>query len=181
MPESLLIEKCSPTLAGLKTANMFTCSYDDEETLLEEIKHLNERLRPKGVVVVPMKFWSCRALIYVYRPDRLQRDFNSKAIRCILEEKSYGSQKATECLKTLIERIDESGEFPHEIGVFLGYPPEDVKGFMENHAKNEKYVGYWKVYGDVERSKATFEKYTKCTRIYRDVYSRGTSIEKLVV
>ena len=28
-----------------------------------------------------------------------------------------------------------SGEFPHEVGLFLGYPPEDVRGFIENHAK----------------------------------------------
>ena len=181
MPELLLIEKCSPTLAGLKTGNMFSCYCGDVEELFNEINDLNTKLSPKGVVIVPIKFWNSRVLIYVYRPDKLQKDFESEDIREILAGKRYESDKASECLNTLISRLNDSNEFPHEIGVFLGYPAEDVRGFIENNAQKEKYVGHWKVYGDVESSKATFEKFNKCTRIYRDYYSRGTSIEKLVV
>ena len=33
---------------------------------------------------------------------------------------------------------DESGEFPHEVGLFLSYPPEDVKGFIDHRANNFK-------------------------------------------
>ena len=36
---------------------------------------------------------------------------------------------------------DESGEFPHEVGLFLGYPPEDVKGFIDHRANNFKCAG----------------------------------------
>ncbi len=181
MPELLLIEKCSPTLAGLKTGNMFSCFCGNVDELFNEINKLNKKLSPKGVVVVPIKFWNSRVLIYVYRPEKLQKDFETEAIREILVKNSYESDKASECLNTLIRKLKDSNEFPHEIGVFLGYPPEDVSGFIEHKAKEAKYVGYWKVYGDVESSKAAFEKFNKCTRIYRDYYSRGTSIEKLVV
>ena len=38
------------------------------------------------------------------------------------------------------------GDFPHEIGLLLGYPPEDVSGFIENGGKNFLCSGYWKVY-----------------------------------
>ena len=59
-------------------------------------------------------------------------------------------------MEQLGERIKQSGQcqFPHEIGVFLGYPLEDVKGFIENKGKNFLYSGYWKVYSDVERAKS---------------------------
>ncbi len=58
------------------------------------------------------------------------------------------------------------GAFPHEIGLFLGYPSEDVLGFIRNRAGNSKMTGAWKVYGDKEKAERIFEKYRKCTRCY---------------
>ncbi|MBQ7128480.1 MAG: DUF3793 family protein, partial [Clostridia bacterium] len=72
-------------------------------------------------------------------------------------------------------------QFPHEVGLFLGYPPEDVKGFIENNAKCSKCVGCWKVYGDEEKAKKCFENYKKCTRIYKELYLKGKTIERLTV
>ena len=50
--------------------------------------------------------------------------------------------------------------FPHEIGVLLGYPAEDVKGFVVNEGKNYLYSGYWKVYGDLSEAKQLFTNLT---------------------
>ena len=36
---------------------------------------------------------------------------------------------------------DESGEFPREVGLFLSYPPEDVKGFIDHRANDFKCAG----------------------------------------
>ena len=62
----------------------------------------------------------------------------------------------------LKKRICEAQGFPHEIGLFLGYPPEDVEGFMEYGGRNYKLNGYWKVYSDEYRARTLFERYTKC-------------------
>lgn len=81
----------------------------------------------------------------------------------------------------LVRRLDENEEFLHEIGLFLGYPPEDVRGFIENKAAGYKYVGDWKVYGDEEKARKTFAKYKKCTRVYCAQFALGKSIERLTV
>ena len=73
------------------------------------------------------------------------------------------------------------GEFPHEVGLFLGYPPEDVEGFIENKARSCKLTGYWKVYSDEEKAKKIFAKYSKCTRVYTEQYADGKTIERLTV
>lgn len=73
------------------------------------------------------------------------------------------------------------GEFPHEIGLFLGYPPEDVCGFIENRAGGYKCVGEWKVYGDADKAKEIFAKYRKCTEVYCAQFAQGKSIERLTV
>ena len=68
-----------------------------------------------------------------------------------------------------------------EVGLFLGYPSEDVNGFISCGAKGAKCVGTWKVYGDVAAARRTFALYRKCTRIYREAYGRHRSLEKLTV
>ena len=45
------------------------------------------------------------------------------------------------------------------MGIFLGYPLEDVKGFIEFNGKESLYVGYWKVYSKLEEKLALFQKY----------------------
>lgn len=56
---------------------------------------------------------------------------------------------------------DESGEFPHEVGLFLSYPPEDVKGFIAHRANDFKCAGLWKVYGNEEKARSLFAKIQK--------------------
>ena len=71
--------------------------------------------------------------------------------------------------------------FPHEIGVFLGYPIEDVIGFINNKGCNFKCCGYWKVYGDKEKAIKEFARYDKCRMIYTKLWNQGRSILKLTV
>ena len=47
-------------------------------------------------------------------------------------------------------------DFPHEMGVLLGYPLEDVKGFINNRGRIFLYTGYWKVYSDLQQKMDLF-------------------------
>ena len=76
---------------------------------------------------------------------------------------------------------DESGELPHEVRLFLSYPPEDVKGFIENHAANAKCTGVWKVYGDERQARQTFARYKKCTQTYCERWRSGVELDRLAV
>ena len=80
-----------------------------------------------------------------------------------------------------MQRLAEKGDFPHEIGLFIGYPPHDVRAFIENGAKNCKCVGCWKVYGDVEAAKRQFARFKKCTAVYCDKHKKGRTVEQLTV
>lgn len=181
MPEELVIRHCSPTLAGLKTANMFTCRFSSAQEMNREIRLLNKRLVGKGLRVLPLRYHEGVGLIYIYRPSRLERDLRDDGAEALLAHFGYRGASPIQCVAELIRRLQQSGEFPHEIGLFLGYPPEDVRGFIENRAGGSKCVGSWKVYGDVEKARKTFEKYEKCSRVYYDLWSQGRSIERLTV
>ena len=180
MSEELLVRHCSPTLAGIKTGNLFSCSYRDRKRLMGEISRINRRVVPKGLRVLPLRAEEGRALIYVYRPDRLRRDFSRRSVRRILDERGYKQCSPQQCIIKLMERLQQE-DFPHEIGLFLGYPPEDVKGFIENGAAYSKCTGYWKVYGDHAAAEKTFAQYRKCTAVYCEQWKKGRAIERLVV
>lgn len=181
MSEEMLIQHCSPTLAGMKTGNLFTCPYETEGELRQTLRFWNGALACKGVRILPLRCHGGRALIYLYRPARLSRDLQNEAARRLLRERGYRSEAPDQCVVLLGKRIRENGEFPHEIGLFLGYPPEDVSGFIENRAERCKCVGCWKVYGDVEAAQKIFARYKKCTQVYLDQYARGKSVERLTV
>ena len=180
MSEELIIQQCSPTLAGLKTGSLFTCPFRTEEELRADIADLNRRLKPKGVLVRILRVQK-RALLYLYRPSSLRRDFGAADAAALLQQYGYTVDDAEACISQLCLRIAASASFPHEIGLFLGYPAEDVRGFIENRAHDYKCVGTWKVYGDEAAARKRFAQYEKCTRLYQMKFSEGRSIERLTV
>ena len=78
MSEETVINCCSPCLAGLKTGNLFSSKVDDKNELLRSVRELNRRLVPRGLRIMPVKITKTRALIYLYRPDRLEKDLADK-------------------------------------------------------------------------------------------------------
>ena len=181
MSEELLIRHCSPTLAGIKTGNLFSCPCASQKELTRELRRLNRRLVPRGIRILPLRVQEGRALIYAYRPAALEWDLSQVQARELLSARGYALQGCSGYLVQLIRRLASQQEFPHEIGLFLSYPPEDVAGFIQNRACNHKCVGCWKVYGDEDTAKNTFEKYQACSRAYFHQWQAGRSIEQLAV
>ena len=129
MSEKMLVRNCSPTMAGLKTGNLFSCDFESVAQMREILRSYNRRLTPKGVRLLPVRFRNGRALIYVYRPTRLAQDLCDRTARDILHARGYRCDQPSACVARLARRLHDSEEFPHEIGLFLGYPPKDVHGF----------------------------------------------------
>lgn len=181
MSEETLIKHCAPTLAGLKTGSLFVCDYKDKYDLLDEIREFNSVLLPKGVRLISMRIQNGKALIYVYRMSSLKADLEDKRAFKVLNERGYPCERHSECISCLKEHINAKEHFPHEVGLFLGYPPEDVIGFIENDAKNYKYCGMWKVYGNISKAKETFATFKKCTGNFENRHRNGVSIRELTV
>ncbi|WP_407384514.1 DUF3793 family protein [Ruminococcus sp.] len=181
MSEEALIRYCSPTLAGIKTGSLFSCSYHSETELFSFLRTWNIALREKGIRIIPLRTREGKALIYVFRPSQLETRLQEEESRHLLEERGYCSESCSACLTHLISRLSESEDFPHEIGLFLGYPCEDVKGFIDNKAACAKYVGCWKVYGDEVKARKQFERFKKCTRIYQQQWADGKPLTRLTV
>ena len=181
MCEPLLIQHGAPTLAGMKTGSLFSCRCLSKEGMQEEIRRFNRMLAPKGVRILPLRYSGKKVLLYLYRPNLLRRDFSNQSTCLLLKKYGYCAENPGRCVAQLACRLRTMKDFPHEIGLFLGYPPEDVQGFIENGADCCKFVGYWKVYGDEVKAKMIFSQYKKCTAIYHAQWKKGKSVERLTV
>lgn len=181
MSEDHLIRYCAPTLAGIKTGSLFGCPCHCVDELRSTVRNLNKRLTPKGLRLIPLHLSNQRALMYVYRPTGLRKDLAHETASRLLLKQGYCIGSCENCIAQLCRKLRSCEEFPHEIGLFLGYPPEDVEGFMEHKACGSKCTGCWKVYGDEEAAKKKFEQYRKCNQIYQQCWEKGSSLERLAV
>lgn len=176
-----IIKNAAPTLAGLKSGSLFSCACGSEQRLCREIAAINRVIVKKGLRLIVMRFWQGRALLYLYRPEMLGQHLSQPGAARLLRESGYRDLHPHKCLMELIKRLREDKDFPHEIGLFLGYPVEDVRGFMEQGADNCKYCGLWRVYGDVEQARALFAAYKSCTDLWLRRFNSGVPLETLAV
>ena len=180
MSDAFLVEHCAPTFAGLKTGNLFRISYADIEAFREELRELNGILKKKGLRAVPVRMTAEFALVYLYRPDFLKRDLGSEEATRLLKSLGYEPQSVNRSVAFLARMMREKEAFPHEVGLFLGYPPEDVEGFIENKGRDFACAGYWKVYANEEETRALFQRYTDCTERLCARLGRGTPMAELL-
>ncbi|MBN7773415.1 DUF3793 family protein [Clostridium aminobutyricum] len=184
MLEKMVIEHCAPTLAGLKTGDLFNYNFEDYQNAQESIRQLSGLLNKRGIYLEVLFEREKSLLIYVYRENKLSSDLSCPMIREFLENQGYNSTDIKTALALLKRRIASNitkTGFPHEIGVFLSYPLQDVKGFIENAGSNCKHCGYWKVYQDEDKAINLFRKFDKCKQVYHHLCGQGSDIVKLTV
>ena len=180
MLDKYLIEHCAPTLASIKTANLFSLSI----SMPMAEQHLdvwNKQLNIKGVSMEVLFKDEKRMLVYVYRKNMLKRDLTADDVSTFMRIYGYGGKSVSECLQHLKTRFLKSTGFPHEIGLFLGYPLGDVIGFIENQGKNSKCGGYWQVYCNEQEAKKQFAHFSKCRDTYKRLFSEGKTVWQLTV
>ena len=120
MLEKSVIEHCSPTLASIKTGNLFTYKYESEEELWKSVDDFNECVKEKGVSITVLRKSESKALIYVCRFSSLERDLKKPGVAKFMKKYGYESTDPAYALERLRGRLAQREDFPHEIGLFLG-------------------------------------------------------------
>lgn len=185
----LLAELCMPTLLKHKPSSLVTinkASYDRERVLPE--------------LELQISIFECQAFILYENKDRinlliyneklLDQLLSSEAVRRFLIAQGYELREnlATGLLYNLSARFEQFHSagfekkedcFPHEIGVLLGYPLEDVRDFIDNHGKNYVLSGSWKVYHNTKAALRVFNQYRKLRMTAVEVLQRGGELSEM--
>lgn len=161
---------CAPALAGVVPANLISLRRGEFPQLDQELRKYRRAFAHRGVCFASLCSCQNRELILVYRPKLIRQALDRAGVEEMLAPLGYDlTRPMEETLAHLGHRVRQGGGFPHEIGIFLGYPVEDVVGFITNNGQNFKVCGAWKVYGDVEAAQRCF---TRMQRVSRKVLQR---------
>lgn len=174
-----LMLECSEVLAGVKPANLIS--------LVNRIRPCGRNLyrlwqrHHKGLAArfsdITFKVLQTREralLVLCYSRDHLERHLSHAGIRTLLQKAGYKADApCVQLLDKLCDRIGKGDSFPHEIGLFIGYPAKDVAAFMGLVKLPFSCQGPWKIYGDPAQSLCLAEQYRCCRQRMSAVLASG--------
>lgn len=115
-------------------------------------------------------------LVFLYNAALLERALCGEQAQSILAECGYPrAAPPEELLRHLKQRLRRE-DFPHEVGLFLGYPPDDVEGFIRHRGQDYKECCGWKVYGDAVRARQLSAEHRRCRDYMMAQVEQGRSV-----
>lgn len=148
--------QCAPLLTKNKISNLFIVAKSEKNKVI--------KLFSKTSISIYVLYQTEKKVTFLlYRRQELVCYLQNTPVRAFMLQLGYHDVGIENILRELKNRykahMEEKKDFPHELGVVLEYPVDDVCAFIENQGKNSIYVGYWKVYGDLPIALAIFDKY----------------------
>jgi len=165
-----LMFECSEVLTGIKPANLISlvnrkryCGRNLYQIWQEHNPRITEQLTNIKIQVIRDN--ANGILLFCYDPDQLESKLSHAGIRALLAREGYDTTKTgMELLTELFRRMQCNSSFPHEIGLFIGYPAKDVAAFMGIVNLPFTCQGPWKIFGNPEQSLDLAESF-RCSRI----------------
>lgn len=172
--------RCSShTMCGIKPANLFTIS--SQKFSKSTLKNWEVIAGSQGMSISVFKSSANTTMVFVYNIIWIKKILEDSFVQVYLRSKGFSNVFDTE--KTICElfyRLQTNKSFPHEVGIFLGYPVEDVICFEKNQGKCSKYCGYWKSYCNPEEARRCCERYKQCSQMCNQWFDEGYSIPQII-
>ncbi len=175
----MMVEYAAPTLCGLKPASLFAPKMD-EDRLRREMHALEMEWAAHGLRLHRVQTGN-GTLVLVQRPQMIAQMLESPDEADFLWGRGYPVEDVERAVDTLVARMEAGGEFPHEVGLFLGYPLADVEGFIAHEGRDSLAQGAWKVYADVEAARRAFESFERSTAECKERFENGVRLGDLAV
>lgn len=123
-------------------------------------------------------------MLLAWRPSAVEELLSDADSREFLDQADLPSGDARELMGELVCRLRAyyvgREDFPHELGLILGYPVEDVRGFMSDGGRGAKAVGRWRCYGDVAVAERRFQELSREELRCKRLYSEGVPMRELL-
>ena len=175
--ETKLAVQCAPVIAGIKLSNLLILSKT-------EAKSLSWFLRHTGLVFLKLSEVKEKVTFLIFRREELREYLKDAKVQRILSVCGYEDLSLRGILFTFMEHYQtyakDNGQFPHEMGLLLGYPVEDVEGFIVHKGQNYLYSGYWKVYADVLAKQELFRQYEEAQKDVVALLAEGSEIRSII-
>ncbi|MBO5371177.1 MAG: DUF3793 family protein [Lachnospiraceae bacterium] len=175
--ENQLALQCAPLIAGLKPSNLLIIS----KSSLYQVRQI---LKNSGISYSVLLVTGQKITILLYNRKELEAYLAKSEVLTLFESMGYLRFSLEEILPVFQKRyqkyMEDNCHFPHEMGLLLGYPVEDVEGFIKNEGKNSLHIGYWKVYGNLAEKLQLFRKFELAKETLIQLVSNGVSMTDII-
>jgi len=158
--EAVIAFASAPTIQGKKPASLMNFNWCGKNTAELWQKYGKDICESFELEFFELKSDDYSKLILLYRKKLLEWYINHPRNQSFLNKMGYDTEASLEQKLNILKRRFENF-CPHEIGIFLGMPVEDVEGFIEHKGKNCLVCKYWKVYCNPKRAELLFNAYDK--------------------
>ena len=172
-----LAHQCAPLLVGIKISNIFITNVEDKSQVIA--------LFEQSILSYEVLFECKKRVVFLlYHKKRLENHLQGAKQQGIMKKLGYDICELESVLVQVSQRyqchMSFKEQFPHELGILLGYPHEDVLAFMERDGKECLYTGYWKVYSNVKRAQSIFRAYDHAKMRVSKMVMQGVSIPVII-
>lgn len=169
--------QCAPLLAGIKISNLLIIQRFNKENVM--------KLFQKTDISYYILYESDDKVTFLlFNKQELSNYLTQNSVSDLLYIWGYYSLELDVILEEFSKRYSKymkhKSDFPHEMGLLLGYPVEDVTGFIENQGRNYLYIGYWKVYSNLSEAIHLFNKYNEAKEEVIVLLSKGNTIHNII-
>lgn len=175
--ETQLALQCAPLIAGLKVSNLLIISK-------ENLHQVRQILRGTDISYSILLVNGHKITILLYNRRELEEYLEDERVLNLFAELGYRKFSLDEILPVFQKRyrkyMEDNRNFPHEMGLLLGYPIEDVEGFIQNDGRNFLYIGYWKVYENLSEKLNLFRQFEIAKETLIHLVSNGVSMTDIM-
>lgn len=166
----------SPTINGVKPSTLITLSNNNRSLYEAWLEYGEEYKKSLNIECFELVHSNETIIVLFYNKESLTRYLNQKNNKAFLQNLGYDSSMTLKEKLNMLKERYSLYKCPHEIGIFLGIPVEDVLGFLKCNGRDCLACGYWKVYDNEKEALKVFEKYNKCKSKFARLYLEGMDL-----
>lgn len=171
----------APAICGIKPASLFSLSVQKWQSESIKVRDCINEIKNTGLQLRVIKCTGKRVLVFFYNKKLIEEILEREDVTEYLKKKGYEKTSSiNENLEKLFTRLKKSKDFPHEIGLFLGYPLDDVIDFEKTKGLEYKFCDYWKVYHNEEEARMICRKYRECSKLCEYWRAQGICVNQII-
>lgn len=157
--EKFLLYNASLVVTQAKPSATITLKKGVDSIYEKWVKYGENFLKSIDIKYINLRECENALIILIYDTKELSNYIFKKENKSFLTKLGYSDENDLNVYLKILKRRYEEFNCPHELGVFLGYPLDDVKDFMNCSSKKCLACGYWRVYNDYNTAKEIFNTY----------------------
>lgn len=175
--DTQLALQCAPIITDLKFSNLLIIPTGGKDRIVKLLKGTD-------ISYYILLEERDKTTMLLYKYIKLRDYLSGSQQMQMIQKFGYRSIRLLDILPAFRARYEHYMKdgilFPHEMGLLLGYPAEDVAGFIKHKGEHFLYNGYWKVYANPLEKKKIFERYEAAREDLVELVSKGFHMENIL-